>query len=531
MAISVKEQKLLSTFPRPPSSASAVSPPRASAQASDSVYRASDFGFIQVGLCPEDDNRSLYDDPIAETHSNASQAPIPVSLPSSHTAELQLVLDNPSRAYSPGESITGYILGWTPSSNTHIHLILEGRATTYIRGDKTEHKNHAPLLYQILHFKPETHNAIPRFCITIPERSTSGFDETLNSLSSDHPTHTPFWTHTWPAQEPYESSAAHPLPPSMTLPLRTSTTLTSLASGRASISYSLIAVRSTPSPSPSPSPNTLIPNATHAFPIHLTTLRLPPPRLQSLTSPSNTTTTRHNLSVQTAALTKERRLSLREQLRDAFNPSAPSFYFAAQIRSPKLATPGSDLHLPITLSVLPPPLGKLYNFAVPDICIASLDARVKSFTGLRVLHPSPNPSPNPSPISNHALGAQAKSHSHTFKSTALRSTTLPSSRTFIPIDGDFSSQSITLTLTLPATMLPSFATYNIWRSYRLECEVRFAVAGKEVAAHTQSDLNIVARGAGSVETRGGMVRDGMERVDDAESLEVARKVVGMVGVM
>ncbi|KAF2640832.1 hypothetical protein P280DRAFT_518185 [Massarina eburnea CBS 473.64] len=488
-------QKLLSTFPMPP-----TGPP-----SRPGSTRAANFGFIPVSLSRDDDSDSLYDYPEEPYHGNIDPAAKP--LPSINGAELQLVLDNPSKTYAPSETITGYILGWEPAT-THLHIIFEGRAKTYVRRDKVQYKDRAPLLYQITHLKPEAQGVIPRFSITVPERAASGL-KNLNDCAPTDPFYGEYWTNDWPKQDPYEQQAGHPLPPTMSMPIRSATALGSFAEGWGHITYKLIAVRSqidTTTGKPSPL-------ASCQVTVRLTTRRLVSEKVQELMR--NVGVSSSDLFVQTAQLLKQTRLSLREQLRDTFSSSAPSFYFRGNISVPTLSIPGADLKASMSITILPPPPGKLYNFALPDISITALNFRVRSYTGIRIMRRLPDEQ-------------QATARTQTFRYDELRTSQSPSGATFQPKDGGFDGQACVSTITLPKNILPSCKTYNIWRSYRVRCDAVLSVAGKEVNLHSKSDLNIVANPRAADDINEGPIQE-LRGEDDAVSLEIAQAMVRMGG--
>ncbi|KAJ4289589.1 hypothetical protein N0V90_010918 [Kalmusia sp. IMI 367209] len=455
MPIPRKELQLLSTFPRPPPGP--PSPARLSLQ-SPSLTRPSDFGFISIKpdvKSTDDDADSLYDDdppplPQLDAFSAPTIAPTP-----RHSAELQLVLDHPSKVYSPGETITGYIIGCS-TPTTHIHIFLSGRSTTTIKDSKIQHIARTPLIFRTTHLRPNSGSwgAIPRFAVTIPHTSETASQNLNDLVPKDGPDGKPYWTTTWPTHERFENAAGHPLPPSTHMPIRSATTLTTHAYGQASISYSLIAVRSGSSPQSA----TLIPNATHQHALTLTTRRLPSSKIALLASETHALS--QDLDVQTAQLAKERRLSLREQLKDAFNASAPIFYFSVSVRTPRLCTPGADIKIAAAMQVRPPPPGKLYNFPIPDIDVVGITVRIRSYTGLRV------------------RGQLSGTNPCTFKHDEVRQVQTPRGASFSPRDGAFEGQVRVSTVALPKGLLPSFKTYNAWRGYRLECVMRVRVAGR-----------------------------------------------------
>ncbi|KAH7117911.1 hypothetical protein B0J11DRAFT_509603 [Dendryphion nanum] len=485
MAVASRESHILHSFPKPPLGTPSPRFSRVPSPKRDTTiaaqYRASDFGFIQVALDTASlDNDSLYEDPEPFEKHQSMAALVIDSEP--NLGDLQLVLDSSSRLYAPGETITGYVSGWDQFS--HVHIILEGRAKSCIRNEKAEFKDHAPLLYQVTHLSPQVSGMIPRFSVTIPETTQGGL-ASLDDFAPYDQDFTRYWTHDWPSQESYECEPGHPLPPSMTMPLQPSHVLTSRAAGRGHIEYNLLAIRSRRNRVT----GKLVPEAGCTTPVFLTTQRLTQSKVLELTSQKQSTTT--HLEVQTSQLSKISRLSLREQVWDAFNSSNPSFYFAPHITTPELAVPGSDVKIAISISIMPPPPGKLYNFPVPDVSVVGFACRVRSYTGIRVLRTSSaaaSPSPKPT-----------QSKAHTFKACELRTSSTPPKAVFVPKDGAFENQACVISITLPKTVLPSFKTFNFWRSYRIECDVTFRVAGKEVTAHTESDLNIVARFAGTVE--------------------------------
>jgi hypothetical protein len=483
------DQKLLAAFPRPPPGTSSAVLPSTPV----SSPRPSDFGFIKVEPCHEDDADSLYNDPPKNIDSNATQ---PASLPIMHNSDFGIVLDNSTRTYSPCDTVTGYIAGWHAAA--HIQIILEGRVKSYMREAKMQYKDRAPLLYENVNCMPPTNNMTPRFSVIIPERAVKG----LERLHEHAPTDAIFgryWTSDWPAQEPYESQAGHPLPPSMTLPFRNLQ-----ASGWGHISYKLIAVRS----EFDNATGKLIPNASCQVPLRLTTRRLSPSKIIELLSKVHSNTS--DLSIQTAQLSKTRPLAIREQLRDVFNTGAPAFYFKAITSSPKLSMPGARLQVAVAVAILPPPPGHLYNFPVPNITIVRLTFRIRSYTGLRVQRQFPDERKPPK--------------SYTFKGYEMETRQSPSGAIFTPKNGAYEGQSCVSNITLPATILPSFKTYNLWRGYRLESEVTFSVAGKDVSAKTACDLNIVISSSGSADATGGM-RQEIDAEDDAVNLEMAQAIV------
>ncbi|KAL1602477.1 hypothetical protein SLS60_005893 [Paraconiothyrium brasiliense] len=269
--------------------------------------------------------------------------------------------------------------------------------------------------------------------------------------------------------------------------------------GSTSIAYSLVTVRSISDPST----HKLTPTATFHYPITLTTLRLAESKLNLLRCEKHHMAS--SLSVQTAALSKERKLRLREQFYDAFNTAAPTFYFSIKATAPRLSMPGASLKMSLTMAVLAPPPGKLYNFPIPDITVVSVTFVVRSYTGIRTLLPT------------HAA-SQADinrlewlSRRETLKNVEFRETQKPASATFAPQKGAFEDQVCVASVTLPRDLLPSFKTYSAWRGYRLKCMIKLRVAGKEVETKFVNDLDVVAGGDAKVERARIPVNDGMDR--------------------
>ncbi|KAF2180313.1 hypothetical protein K469DRAFT_753520 [Zopfia rhizophila CBS 207.26] len=482
--MSANRDQLLSSFPAPPRGL----PQRLSASQPN---REAGLGFFHVGISPDD---------------RASASHLPPASPITSSTALKLVLDGPNRLFAPRETITGYVEGWDVTSGEQVHVILEGRAKSCatIRG-KVDYRDRTPLLYRATHLKPDEQGLVPRFEIKIPEKVQYGLGRVNKLLNQDAIDR--YWTHEWNEMWPYEHEAGHPLPPSMVLPTRTTHTLFEAIDGWGYIEYKLTAVRSTVTES-----DTFLPEATFQIPIWLTTLRLPADKVENLMKDEVTAT--QELSIQTLKLLSERKLSFGEILRDAFTTTSPCFYFGARVTTPKLAVPGTNLEISISIDVLPPPAGKLYNFPLPDIKIQSLSFRIRSYQGLRV---------------KGALFTENRSF--TFKSDELSSSKdLPTS-TFYPLNGSHEKQKCVVTITLPKTTLPSFKTYNFWRAYRLECEVVFRGAGKEVEMRTQSDLNVVARAVERGEVvEGGLKGYEMEGEEEVISLEMARAMLAVARV-
>jgi hypothetical protein len=499
ISIPTQDQQLLTTFPRPPSRLTAVPTPTRSIATPTPSPRPSDFGFIDVGLSPEVQN-------IVESidHTIASFVPGPQSILALNPGELQLVLDNPLKLYAPGDTITGYVSGWDSSEPlTHIHIILSGTAKTYMHTEATQHQDYAALLYQETHLQSSDQGLVPRFAISIPDECATDVPD-LNPFA---PAGKQYWTTAWLANAAYEHQPGHPLPPSMRLPSRTSHKLSSRIAARGYVEYKLVAVRS----SLNPFTGKLVPEASFQALIRLTTRHLLASTTKDLIR--QTASASKTLHVQTTQLRKERRLSLCERTKDAFNPTTPDFYFSATVTTPRVAVSGADIKLSVSISVLPPPAGKIYNFPVPDVRLKRFDARIRSYQGLRVLMPAKH---NPT-----------KSHmeSHTFKTLELRTVKEPPDSTFRPREGNFDSQCCLIYIALPSDILPSFKTFNLWRAYRLEVDVTFCVAGKRVSVSVQSDLNIIARPAGSRQSNVKEKEVRMEEEDKAESLEIAEEMV------
>lgn len=425
------------------------------------------------------DSDSLYEDPgppLSSPYSRRDTPPVhvhPVSSPQPHP-EFQIVFDHPSRLYAPGDTISGYIIGHSTAED-EIQVIFTGYATTSLRDSGTIHTDHTSLVHQVKNVLPGS-ETIPRFEIKIPfacKIATSGLDDLTprDDLKIR-------WTDTWPPEDTFENEDGHPLPPSMHMVPRKLSTLSGVF-GEASIVYSVIAVRS----ALDTKSNKLIPNATCRLPLTVTTLRFPALRMYHLAR--ETCTLSCNLSAQTAALSKERKLRLREQLRDAFNTSAPTFHFKAKVTVSKIGAPGADMKARVDFEVLPPPAGHLYNFPLPDIAINSMTFRIRSYTGIRVLVPSAQ-------SQSTVESPPTASRKETFKHTEFHQTQTPNDVVFKPRDGGYEGQVCVATIPLPGDLTPSFKTYNAWQGYRLEYVIRIQVAGKQVEAKVASDLNIVA---------------------------------------
>jgi hypothetical protein len=494
IAISKQDQQLLATLPRPPSGLTLHTPTRPIASPAPSP-RPSDFVFKDAGVSPNLQFSA------GSTHSvDAAFVPAPSLAPALNLGELQLVLDEPLKLYTPGDTITGYVSGCsTLEPLTHTHIILSGTAKSYIHTDATQHQDCAILLYQDTHPHLSIQGLVPRFSITIPESCAADIPD-LNPFAPAGEQH---WRTTWLASESYEHQPGHPLPPSMSLRSRTSHSLPCRTAARCYIEYKLIAVRSTLNLFT----GKLVPEASFQVPIQLTTRRLPASTIQDLAR--QTANASRSLHIKTTQLRKERRLSLCERAKDTVKASLPGFYFSTTLTTPRVSIPGADMTIGVSVTVLPPPAGTLYNFPVPDICLKRLDIRIRSYQGLRVLTP----------------GKHTPTKSRTFKSLELRTAKESPDIIFRPKNGNFDNQSCIITVALPAGILPSFKTYNLWRGYRLEVDVTLCVAGKERMARTESDLSIVSRPVGSTESSidGREVR--MEEEDMAASLEIAEEMV------
>ncbi|KAK7185314.1 uncharacterized protein CC84DRAFT_202346 [Paraphaeosphaeria sporulosa] len=493
----IEEMELLSTFPRPPPGPR--SPARLSLQSPGLTPRPSNYGFVPTTTAKGDtDANSLYDEPepLPPPSAQPAQDILPsLPTPSKHDPELQIVLDHPSRVYAPGETITGYIIGWSIAEE-HVRIILSGQITTTLQAPKAIYTNHTPLVLQTKDLDRDLQSSMPRFELSILHVCDLPHD--LNDLTQAHELRHKYWTTKWPAQNPFENDAGHPLPPSMYMGPRSASRLSN-AYGSVSTAYTLIAVRSIRDRST----NALVTNAHFQLPITLTTRRLPISKINLLEGEKHHMTS--NLSIQTAALTKERKLRLREQLCDAFNTSAPTFYFSIKGIAPRLSVPGANIKISVTVEVLAPPPGKLYNFPIPDITVASMKFLVRSYTGIRTFG-------SESVQTTSAVNASGiPCRKETFKETAFAQTQTPTNATFIPQKGRFDGQVCIATIALPKEVLPSFKTYSAWRGYRLECALRLKVAGKDAEAKFATDLDVVAGGGTNFERTRVPTDEGMSR--------------------
>jgi hypothetical protein len=494
VAIPKQDQQLLAIFPPPLSGLTLRMSTRSIASPAPSP-RPSDFVLKDVGVSP-----NMQISAGSTRNVDAAFVHAPSLAPALNLGELQLVLDEPLKLYTPGDTITGHVTGCnTSESLTHIHIILSGTAKTYIHTDATQHQDCAILLYQDTHPYLLYQDLVPRFSITIPEGCAADIPD-LNPFAPAGEQH---WRTAWLASESYEHQPGHPLPPSMSLHSRTSHSLSCRIAARCYIEYKLIAVRS----SLNLFTGKLVPEASFQVPIQLTTRRLPASTVQDLTR--QTASASRPLHVKTTQLRKERRLSLCERAKDTVKASLPGFYFSTTLTTPRVSAPGADITIGVSVTVLPPPAGTLYNFPVPDICLKRLDIRIRSYQGLRVLTP----------------GKNTPTKSHTFKSLELRTAKESPNIIFRPKNGNFDNQSCIITVALPAGILPSFKTYNLSRGYRLEIDVTLSVAGKERTARAESDLNIVSRPVGSTESDIDGREVKMEEEDMAVSLEIAEEMV------
>ena len=404
----------------------------------------------------------------------ATSGSVPPTLAPSLDAELQLVLDHPSKWYAPGDTMTGYIFGCSAIEH-HVHIMLLGLSNVSIRDSKTADVNRAPLILHMAHIKPGTSSVIPRFEVKVPHVcEIKARDKDVFPLQND--TETQKIT-IRSANTTFETKSGHPLPPAMHIDTRKVSSLLSIH-GEASISYKIIAVRS----SFGVDVNRFIPNASVQLPLRITTRRLPSSQVALLKR--ETRTLKIDLSTQTAALSKQRRLRLREQLYDAFNSSAPTFYFRMKATMPKLGTPGSELKIGVNFEALPPPPGRSYYFSIPDVTIVNLLFRIRSYTGMRIRDIPKGPQ---STAENNVTASRKE----TFRNTSFRQLQTPENATFKPQEGNFGGQVCVATVCLPPDLIPSFKTYNAWMGYRLECVIRVRVAGKEEEAKVVSDLDIV----------------------------------------
>jgi hypothetical protein len=498
------EPELLAAFPRPPPEPR--SPARLSLQSPGLTPRPSDHSFIPTGTVNDDtDNDSLYAEP-GPPLPPYTEPPSGPSAPPKHNSELQIVLDHPSKVYAPGETIIGYIIGWS-TAEEHLHIILWGQVTTAFQEPKATYKNRTPLVLQVNYLEFDSESYMQRFELSIPYVCDAPLWG-LNDFTQILELQKNYWTTIWPVQDPFENDAGHPLPPSIYTGPRSTSKLSNVL-GIASITYALIAVRSIQDQST----NTLITNAHFQLPVTLTTRRLPIPKVRSLKDEKHHMT--FDLSIQTAALAKERKLRLREQFYDAFNTSAPTFYFSVKANAPRLSVPGATMKISAMIEVLPPPPGKLYNFPIPDITITSMKFLVRSYTGMRTLVAT---SMQPSPAMD-ALGVPRRRE--TFKENEFRQAQTPANATFTPQEGKFEDQVCVSTITLPKEMVPSFKTYSTWRGYCLEYTIKLRVAGKKVEAKFANDLDIVAGGDACLDCARVLVDNGMSR-QIAEAIVRAR---------
>ncbi|KAF2734918.1 hypothetical protein EJ04DRAFT_602046, partial [Polyplosphaeria fusca] len=497
-----REGSLLSSFPRPPPRPNSFSPTISTTPSR--VYQASDFGFIPLDLGMLG-HKSYINEPEERIDTPTSASPA-----NEESAPFGLVIDNPTRLYAPGDTITGYVVGLNAHTFTRrVHLILEGRAKISVTvGGQIEYRERALLLYHVLPLQPQRYCASSRFSIKIPIETQQGLEH-LNGIDL-RAVQGYSYTHNWPSQEGFESTARHPLPPSTSVPIPTSNTLRVTPTTQGYVEYKLSAVRSR-----SKGGNgRLILDCICSVPITITTLRMSSNELHDVLIDKKTVV--QDLFVKTPQLSQDRRFSIREQLREPVTSSTLTLYMRSNISIPKTSVPGAGVQLVLSLAVLPPPAAKLYDFAIPEVTVTSFSCSVKSYQGLRMSHINARSTP---------IGGQLKFC--TIKEVEYSTSMRTRDTRFRPRNGGFDGQSCTFTVHLPATLVPSFKTYNMWRAYRLKAKFMLVVAGKEVMMHVANDLSIVARATEGAERL--LASDSsmhiIEQEEQTLSMEMAKAVL------
>jgi hypothetical protein len=117
---------------------------------------------------------SQYSDPAAQ-QPKALQIAVPKQ-------DLELILDELLKLYTPGDIITGYVSGCNSSEPlTYNHVILSGTAKTYMHTDATQHQDCATLLYQDTYPSVSDEGLVPGFSITIPKTVLPSFQISIPS--------------------------------------------------------------------------------------------------------------------------------------------------------------------------------------------------------------------------------------------------------------------------------------------------------------------------------------------------------------
>ncbi|RHZ62289.1 uncharacterized protein CDV56_105167 [Aspergillus thermomutatus] len=378
-------------------------------------------------------------------------------------ADLDVTLDHPNRLFAPGDTITGSVHGWDPSTGeSSLEISLQGRSKTYIQpGNGVVNKDRSLLTYQTTRLEPSDHvgSSIAKFSLTVPlsvEENPSDLAKKINDGRS-------YWRHSWPKEDPaFESSGGHRLPPSMSVPHREPWRGDPM-SAWGHIQYTVTATVSQGEGDQT--------SKTESYP---ETVRIsgPPVTVEELEPFKGV------MRKGMGQLCMDRKKEPKKKTFSWYVRSAlklyPLLWLAPTIKVPRYAVVGDDIKISIQLQPSPAE----YRFDLPPISLHRVTARIRDTAGIRGKR-----TPLGGTFELELPGGPSASKTWTTK------------HLFNPAEDGRSYQNAPcqVTFQIPRSCIPTFKTYNLYMKWNVAVELVLRGLDQEKMAEVESEIDLVPR--------------------------------------
>ena len=391
---------------------------------------------------------------------------------------LQLSLDYPNRLYAPGDSITGTVTGWDPSSKSSVYLIFEGRSKSYLRFKGSfdlRYRDRSPLLYQVIQLKPASSGKSTdgRFTITIPETTQQGLSK-VTELTKKHD----YWTHSWPKNEDFELDPGYALPPSTNQPKRINYGAVQDEHGWGYVRYTITAIQSEVGKKKKAKVT-----GSALKVVWMTTARMSMSAFAERRA-EESVCKEQRLTVETQRLDPaigNRKLSFRESFKGAFS-TKPILHFAPVIAVPRLAVAGSEVTLSVCVRAMPinpkksDQLG--YNFPLPPITLEHIVLRLKDTTKIRC---------KGSVVTSEYCGE--------FADAVVANQTWENKYVFYPTNDNqaYAYEPCLIDFKIPASCTPTFRTCNLRKKWYIKGDAVFSCMSETQKTTFKCDVDIISK--------------------------------------
>lgn len=383
------------------------------------------------------------------------------SAASVNTAGLDVILDHPNRLFMPGDTITGSVHGWDPStSESSLEISLLGRSKTYIKHEHHSIKKARSLLtYQTTRLEPSDHvgSSIAKFSLRVPQSVETNPSDLAEKINDGHS----YWKHSWSGGNPaFKNSGGHRLPPSMSMPHREIVD-DSTSSGWGHIQYTVTAAVSQGEGNQT-SKTESCPKTVRISGPYVTAEELEQFKGAMLKCTGGLSFDRKTPNKKTFSWRMRSALKL-----------YPLLWLAPVINVSKTVVVGEDINISIQLQ----PSRAEHRFDLPPISLRQVTARLRDTAGIR---------------GNRAFQLELPGDPSASK-------TWKTKHRFDPAEGGKSYQNAPcqVTFNVPRSCIPTFKTYNFYMKWNVALELVFKGAGQEKIDEkifkVESEIDVIPR--------------------------------------